>query len=109
MDTIVSIPVRGTGCMFLLFCKMTIERMVSIPVRGTGCMPCRRFVRRRYCLNPREGYGMHAPIMAMNMETLSRLNPREGYGMHGISHILSRIIKRVSIPVRGTGCMGKTI
>ena len=56
---------------------------VSIPVRGTGCMFCTTYIilPRLLCLNPREGYGMHVLLLTHN-DMDGGLNPREGYGMH---------------------------
>ena len=55
-ERIVSVPVRGRGCIFVLVKHFLLQEKVSVPVRGRGCILLfHLYLFIKFSFRPREG------------------------------------------------------
>ena len=104
---IVSVPLRGVGC-FLCMSRSATCGTVSVPLRGVGCfgMKCPTMKNASRSFRPLAGCGLFLNEKETKNNDLEFPSP---CGVWVVSRVCLRlrVVRRVSVPLRGVGCFGK--
>ncbi len=126
--TKVSVPLRGVGC-FARSAATQTDDLVSVPLRGVGCFRLRYFIHAYLmCFRPLAGCGLFlissggdtnagwfpspcgvwvvSGASGMVMGARGCFRPLAGCGLFH-DELEARLVKEVSVPLRGVGCFGK--